>query len=113
MDEKVIGRDKEIEYIIEILLRKKKNNPLLIGEAGVGKTAIVEELTRQINLGNVPNELKNKTIISLEMGSLVAGTKYRGEFEEKLNNIIKEIENNQNIILFIDELHSMVSAGGA
>jgi ATP-dependent Clp protease ATP-binding subunit ClpC len=113
MDEKVIGRDKEIEYIIEILLRKKKNNPLLIGEAGVGKTAIVEELTRQINLGDVPNELKNKTIISLEMGSLVAGTKYRGEFEEKLNNIIKEIENNKNIILFIDEIHSMVSAGGA
>ena len=111
--ETVVGRDKEIDLIIETLLRKKKNNPILIGDAGVGKTAIVEELVRKIEKKEVPDSLYNTKIVSLEMGTLVSGTKYRGEFEEKLTKIIKELENNDNIILFIDEIHSMVNAGGA
>lgn len=113
MNEQVIGRDKEIDSIIETLLRKKKNNPLLIGDAGVGKTAIVEEFVRRIERKEVPEDLFDKKVVSLEMGALVSGTKYRGEFEEKLTKIIKELENNPNIILFIDEIHSMVNAGGA
>lgn len=108
----VIGRDKEVNRLIEILLRKYKNNPLLIGEAGVGKTAIVEELARNIANGCVPDALKNTHLVSLSISSLVAGTKYRGEFEERINKIIKEIENT-NIILFIDEIHTIVGAGGA
>lgn len=112
-DETVVGRDKEINQIIETLLRKKKNNPILIGDAGVGKTAIVEELVRRIERKEVPEILFNTKVVALEMGSLVSGTKYRGEFEEKLTKIIKELENNNNIILFIDEIHSMVNAGGA
>lgn len=109
----VIGRDKELNEIIETLLRKNKNNPLLIGDAGVGKSAIVEELARRINSDNVPEKLKNKRIVTLEMSSLVAGTKYRGEFEEKLNKVIKELEDNPEIILFIDEIHTISNAGGA
>lgn len=109
----VVGRSKELDMIIETLLRKKKNNPLLVGKAGVGKTAIVEELTRMINKNEVPEELLNTKIVMLEMGSLVAGTKYRGEFEEKLTKIIKEVMNEKNIVLFIDEIHTMVNAGGA
>ena len=112
-NECVVGRDKEIDLIIETLLRKKKNNPILIGDAGVGKTAIIEELVRRIEKKEVPENLYNTKIVSLEMGSLVSGTKYRGEFEEKLTKIIKELEQNSNIILFIDEIHSMVNAGGA
>ena len=111
--EKVIGREEEINRIIEVLLRKKKNNPLLIGEAGVGKTALVEEIARRIENGNCPKFLKDKSIVMLEMGSLVAGTKYRGEFEEKLTKIINELVANKNTILFIDEIHTMVNAGGA
>lgn len=113
MEESVIGRERELELMIETLLRKKKNNPLLIGRAGVGKTSLVEELVRRIKLGMVPEELQEKEIVMLEMGALVAGTKYRGEFEERLTKLIKEIINNKNIILFIDEIHSMVNAGGA
>jgi len=113
LDECVVGRDKEIDLIIETLLRKKKNNPILIGDAGVGKTAIVEELVRKIERKEVPDNLYDTKIIALEMGALVSGTKYRGEFEEKLTKIIKELEQNNNIILFIDEIHSMVNAGGA
>ena len=113
MDEQVIGRDKEISLIIETLIRKNKNNPLLVGDAGVGKTAIVEELVRRIKRKEVPALIQNKKIISLEMGALVAGTKYRGEFEEKLNKVIKELENNPDIILFIDEIHTITNAGGA
>ncbi len=113
MEETVVGREKEIELMIETLLRKKKNNPLLVGKAGVGKTALVEELTRRIKMGEVPEELLDKEIIMLEMGSLVAGTKYRGEFEERLTKLIREMIDSQNIILFIDEIHSMVNAGGA
>lgn len=112
-DDILVGRDKELNLIIETLIRKNKNNPLLVGDAGVGKTAIVEELVRRINLKEVPKSLQNKRIIMLEMGSLVAGTKYRGEFEEKLTKVIRELENNPNIILFIDEIHTMVNAGGA
>lgn len=109
----VIGRDKEIENIIEILARKNKNNPLLIGEAGVGKTAIVEELARRIAKKEVPNFLYGTTIYNLNIGSLIAGTKYRGEFEEKLTKIIKELEISPNVIVFIDEVHTIVGAGGA
>ncbi len=109
----VVGRKKEIKRIMEILSRRTKNNPLLIGEAGVGKTAIVEELSRLIMEKEVPRNLINKHIISVDMSSLVAGTKYRGEFEEKINKIIKEVENDPDIILFIDEIHTLVGAGGA
>lgn len=113
MEEKVIGREKEINFMIETLLRKKKNNPLLIGDAGVGKSAIVEQLARMINESNVPNKLKSSNIISLDMSSIVGGTKYRGEFEEKLNKIIESAEKDSNIILFIDEIHTISNAGGA
>ena len=109
----VIGRDEEIKRVIEILSRRTKNNPLLIGEAGVGKTAIVEELSRRIINGEVPNNLKTKRIISLDMATLVAGTKYRGEFEERVRKILKEVEEDNDIILFIDEIHTLVGAGGA
>ena len=109
----VYGRDLEVTRIIEILSRRTKNNPLLIGKAGVGKTAIVEELARRIVNGNICDKLINKKIISLDMASVVAGTKYRGEFEERMKKIIKELENNNDIILFIDEIHTLVGAGGA
>ena len=109
----VVGREKELKRIMEILTRRTKNNPLLIGEAGVGKTAIVEELSRLIKEHEVPQKLLHKRIISIDMSSLVAGTKYRGEFEEKINKIIKEVEDNDDIILFIDEIHTLVGAGGA
>lgn len=109
----VIGRDNEIKRMIEILSRRTKNNPLLIGEAGVGKTAIVEELSKMIASGDVPNNLKTKRIISLDMATLVAGTKYRGEFEERVRKILKEVEEDDDIILFIDEIHTLVGAGGA
>lgn len=109
----VVGRDEEIDHMIEILSRRCKNNPLLIGEAGVGKTAIVEELTNRIVSDMVPSNLKNKRILSVAMSSLVAGTKYRGEFEERINKLLKEVEENDDIILFIDEIHTLVGAGGA
>lgn len=109
----VYGREKEIKRVIEILSRRNKNNPLLIGDAGVGKTAIVEELARKIINGDVPNNLKLKKIMSVDMASLVAGTKYRGEFEERIRKIINEVEDNDEIILFIDEIHTIVGAGGA
>ena len=109
----VVGRNDEIKRMIEILCRRTKNNPILIGEAGVGKTAIVEELSRMIAYGEVPLSLKNKRIISLDMATTVAGTKYRGEFEDRMRKILKEIEENDDIILFIDEIHTLVGAGGA
>lgn len=109
----VIGRDEEIKRVIEILCRRTKNNPLLIGEAGVGKTAIAEELSRMIINGEAPLPLRNKRVISLDMASLVAGTKYRGEFEERMRKLLKEVEDNTDIILFIDEIHTLVGAGGA
>ncbi|MBR6689787.1 MAG: ATP-dependent Clp protease ATP-binding subunit, partial [Bacilli bacterium] len=107
----VVGRDEEISRVIEILSRRKKNNPILIGEAGVGKTAIVEELSRMISNNEVPNTLKNKRIVSLDMATTVAGTKYRGEFEERVNKILKELEENDDIILFIDEIHTLIGDG--
>lgn len=107
------GREKEEERIIRILLRKTKNNPCLIGDAGVGKTAVVESLARRIADGNVPKELENKRIMSLEMSSVVAGTKYRGEFEEKLKKILSEAKSDPDMILFIDEIHTVVGAGSA
>ena len=108
----VIGRDDEIRSITRILSRKTKNNPVLIGEPGVGKTAIIEGLAHRIVKGDVPNSLKDKTIWELDMGSLIAGAKYRGEFEERLKNVLKEIKNSDGkIILFIDEIHMIVGAG--
>lgn len=109
----VIGRDIELNRVIEILSRRTKNNPLLIGEAGVGKTAIAEELARRIVSGNVPMPLKNKRIISVDMACTVAGTKYRGEFEERIKKMVKELEDNDDVIIFIDEIHTLVGAGGA
>lgn len=109
----VVGRDDEISRLLEILSRRTKNNPLLLGDAGVGKTAIVEELARRLENSNVPDKLLGKRIISVSMASLVAGTKYRGEFEERLEKIISELENNDDVILFIDEIHTLVGAGGA
>jgi ATP-dependent Clp protease ATP-binding subunit ClpC len=109
----VIGRHKEIERLIQILSRRTKNNPALIGEPGVGKTAIVEGLAHRIVAGDVPETLEDKRLIALDMGSLVAGTKYRGEFEERLKKIIDEIKTAANCVLFIDEFHTMVGAGAA
>jgi ATP-dependent Clp protease ATP-binding subunit ClpB len=110
----VIGRDQEISRIIQILSRRTKNNPILIGEAGVGKTAIAEGLANRMAIGDVPESLKDKELVSLDLGLLIAGTKYRGEFEERLKNIMKEIERSDGkIILFIDEIHTIVGAGAA
>ncbi|MCK4420400.1 AAA family ATPase [candidate division WOR-3 bacterium] len=110
----VIDREKEIKRVMQILVRKTKNNPVLVGEAGVGKTAIVEGLAQRIVAGKVPNLLKDKRILSLDIGGLVAGTKFRGEFEDRLKAILEELEKRQNeIILFIDELHTIVGAGAA
>ena len=109
----VIGRDNEIRRLIQILSRRNKNNPMIIGEPGVGKTALVEGLAQRIFSGDVPDNLKNKTVFSLDMGALIAGAKYQGEFEERLKSVVDTLENSSgNIILFIDEVHNIVGAGG-
>src|ERR1039457_4575636 len=109
----VIGRKNEIERVIQILCRRTKNNPVLLGEAGVGKTAIVEGLAQEIAAGNVPEILRNKRVITLDLALMVAGTKYRGQFEERIKAVMDEIRRAKNIILFIDELHTIVGAGSA
>lgn len=109
----VVGRAKEVKRIIQILSRRTKNNPVLVGDPGVGKTAIAEGLAQKIHSGEVPSTLANKRLMMLDMGSLVAGTKYRGEFEERMKKIIEEIYNDGEVILFIDELHTLIGAGGA
>ena len=108
-----IGRAKEIERVMEILARRKKNNPVLIGEPGVGKTAIVEGLASLIATGNCPDSLRDNRVLALDMAAVIAGTKYRGQFEERLKAIMNEIAQNKNIVLFIDELHTLVGAGAA
>src|SRR6266850_7965180 len=109
----VIGRKNEIERVIQILCRRTKNNPVLLGEAGVGKTAIVEGLAQEIAAGNVPELLREKRVITLDLALMVAGTKYRGQFEERIKAVMDEIRRSKNIILFIDELHTIVGAGSA
>lgn len=108
----LIGRDDVIDKMVQTLVRKTKNNPILIGDPGVGKTAIVEGLALRITQGNIPEILKDATVYSLDLGSLLAGTKFRGEFEERLKQLIKELENEKNSILFIDEIHTIIGAGG-
>ena len=109
----VVGREKEIARLIQILSRRTKNNPCLVGEPGVGKTAIVEGLAQRIISGMVPDSVKNKRVVVLDLSGMVAGSKYRGEFEERIRNVINEVRSNQGILLFIDELHTIIGAGGA
>ena len=109
----VIGREKEIERVVQILSRRKKNNPVLIGEPGIGKTAIVEGLAQKIIDKSIPQVLENKRVVNLDMASIVAGTKYRGQFEERIKALMVELQKNDNVIIFIDELHTIVGAGGS
>ena len=109
----VIGREKEIERVMQVLCRRTKNNPVLVGEPGVGKTAVVEGLAQKIVTGEVPEILKDKQLYTLDLGALVAGSRYRGDFEERLKKVLKEIRTRGDIILFIDELHTLVGAGAA
>ncbi|MDD3706510.1 MAG: ATP-dependent Clp protease ATP-binding subunit, partial [Clostridiaceae bacterium] len=109
----IIGREKEIERVIQILSRRTKNNPALIGDPGVGKTAIAEGLAQKIIEGNIPETLKGKRVVTLDLSSMVAGSKYRGEFEERLKNVMNEIRESKNVILFLDEMHTIIGAGGA
>jgi ATP-dependent Clp protease ATP-binding subunit ClpC len=109
----VIGREREIKRVIQILSRRTKNNPCLIGEPGVGKTAVVEGLAQLIASGEAPDTVKNKRLLTLDLPGMVAGSKYRGEFEERIKRVIREVEDNGNIILFLDEIHTLIGAGGA
>ena len=107
----VIGRDEEIRRVMQVLCRRTKNNPVIIGEPGVGKTAVAEGLALKINSGNVPDTIKDKRVVTLDMSGMVAGSKYRGEFEERIKRVIAEVETSGNVLLFIDELHTLVGAG--
>ena len=109
----VIGRTSEVKRVIQVLSRRTKNNPVLLGEPGVGKTAVAEGLAQAIVKGDVPENLAKKRLMMLDMGSLVAGTKYRGEFEDRLKKILEEVYRDGNVILFIDEMHTLIGAGGA
>ena len=109
----VIGREQEIQRVVQILSRRTKNNPVLIGEPGVGKTAVAEGLALKINAGEVPETLKGKRLVALDLTGMVAGTKYRGDFEERIKSAIDEVKQDGNIILFIDELHTIIGAGSA
>ena len=109
----VVGRSQEIERVVQILSRRRKNNPVLLGEAGVGKTAIVEGLAQKIVSGEISRTLLGKRLVTLDLGLLIAGTRYRGEFEERLKKVIEEVIRNENVILFIDELHTLIGAGAA
>ena len=104
----VIGREKELERVIQILSRRTKNNPVLTGEPGVGKTAVVEGLAQTLHLKSIPEKLRDKRLITLDLGLLVAGTKYRGEFEDRVKKIMEEVRKSSNVILFIDELHTIM-----
>ena len=109
----VVGREAELERVVQILSRRRKNNPVLIGEPGVGKTAVIERLAILMQDGDVPETLLGKRLVSMDIGSLVAGTKYRGEFEERLKKIVKELTRSKNCVVFIDEMHTLVGAGAA
>ena len=109
----VVGREQEIDRIIQILSRRTKNNPCLMGEPGVGKTAVVEGLAQRIAWGLVPDTIRNKRIVVLDLSGMVAGSKYRGEFEERIKHVVREVMENRNILLFIDEIHTIIGAGGA
>src|SRR5690606_32491102 len=109
----LIGRENEVERVIQVLCRRRKNNPLLVGEAGVGKTAIAEGLAWRITQGDVPEVLADATVYSLDMGALLAGTKYRGDFEQRLKTVLKQLKQAQNAILFIDASHTLMAAGSA
>ncbi len=109
----VVGREREIERVLQILTRRTKNNPVLIGEPGVGKTAIVEGLAQRIVSGNIPELLRDKRVVTLDLSGMVAGTKYRGEFEERIKTVMEEIRKANNVILFIDEMHTIIGAGAA
>ena len=109
----VIGRDREITRLIEILSRRTKNNPCLVGEPGVGKTAVVEGLAQKIAAGDVPDIIKDKKVLTLDLSGMVAGSKYRGEFEERIKRAVREVTQSGNILLFIDEIHTIIGAGGA
>ena len=109
----MVGRAKEIERVIQILGRRTKNNPVLIGEPGVGKTAVAEGLAQRITTRDIPDTLEDKSVVALDIGLLIAGTKYRGEFEERLKKIMDEVKTVNNIILVIDEVHTLIGAGAA
>src|SRR5207237_6814360 len=113
MIDPLVGRQDEVERTIQILCRRRKNNPLLVGEAGVGKTAIAEGLARRIVEGGVPDILKKSNVYALDMGALLAGTKYRGDFEQRLKSVLKQLLDNPHAILFIDEIHTLIGAGAA